>query len=111
MATAPAKVALTKKVLTQYLASDAKRLALGRQIDELERQLKPVKEAISAHIDQVGGSDRTTTHHGFVLSATESLGQPKYKDAFLAIATEQEKADLEANRPTVRKIHVAPEVK
>ncbi len=99
---------LTKTDLEQYCALDQERLALNRQIDAIERQQKPIKEKMRAHVEAHGGSDRTTTRFGFVLRLLARAGTVKWKDHYIAAAGIEAATKLQESAPPTLILQVEP---
>jgi hypothetical protein len=77
------RMAITKQEVEDFFIREQERLKLGREVRALEGVQKGIAERIKAHVQQHGGSDRTTVFHGFVLSLHEVAGIPNWKQAYL----------------------------
>lgn len=103
-------IELTKPEIEQYVAGTAKRKKIQRDADCVERELKPIKEKIIAYVEENGGSDRTTTHYGYVLALMPRAGTVPWKNEFIAMAGAQAASDLQAKAEPSFTLSVEPVV-
>jgi hypothetical protein len=89
-------VELSKEEIEQFLAIDKKRTTAQRTADAEERAAGPLKKKIKEYVEEHGGSDRTTTHYGYLLSLKPRGGTPKWKDEFIAVAGAQAAIEKQA---------------
>jgi seryl-tRNA synthetase len=92
-------MSLTQEKLEHYARLDERRRTMQREIDALEREQKPLKEEIKAYVVAKGGSDRTCTHYGFVLSLQARAGRVDWKGEFVQLQGFEAAAKLQNAAP------------
>lgn len=100
---------VTREEIAQYLSYEKDRLAAQRQVDNLARAAKPLKEKIEAYAQTHGGKDRTCRHAGYVLQFLLRKVPPSWKDEFLRVAGEAEAAKVQSEERTKEYLVVTPE--
>jgi hypothetical protein len=104
-----AAVELTKDEIERFIALEKERKSLTRDGDAKERAAKPLKEKIKKYIEEKGGSDRTTTHYGYVLALVPyRQKQVEWKNEFIVVAGEEKAVELQEAMPMTYSLSVEP---
>lgn len=90
---------VSEEEIATFLAIEKKRLKAQREAGDFEKQNKKTKEKLKAFVEARGGSDRTTTHYGYVLSLIEKAGTVPWKEEFILVAGQEKAEQLVSSCP------------
>jgi hypothetical protein len=103
---AMAKDDLRRDDVDRYMELDQERKKLNRQVENLEREQKPLKEKILAFVQDNGGKTQAVSKWGYVLKINLFAGVPKWKDAFINWAGADEATKLSEAAPKQERLSV-----
>ena len=102
------KVTISREDLESFVEMDEERKAAQRKADDLEKQLKPLKEKLMKFTLDKGGYNKVVGKLGHSLSVVKVKGQPSWKVEFLNLAGQDKVDEVTANCPPSDRLFVVP---